>query len=113
MAYTKDMEDAGIITKVSTEETRLFPQLLELRDTLITLYKQGEASAEDLQTTVFSIAKQHDINQRDWFKFLYQSLLEKNQGPKLGSLFAMLGKDRVENLFSDAIKRHEATQRNL
>ncbi len=107
MAYTKDMEDAGIITKASVEDNSLFPQLLELEDTLTTLYKQGEASAEDLQTTVFSIAKQHDINQRDWFKFLYQSLLEKNQGPKLGSLFAMLGRDRVENLFSDAIKRHE------
>jgi lysyl-tRNA synthetase class 1 len=107
MAYTKDMEDAGIIAKASVEDNSLFPQLLELKDTLTTLYEQGETSAENLQTTVFSIAKTHDTNQRDWFKFLYQSLLKKNQGPKLGSLFAMLGRDRVENLFSDAIKRHE------
>ncbi len=106
MSYTKDMEDAGIIVKVGPEETRLFPQLLELQGELKTVYQQGVATAEVLQTTVFSIAKRHELNQRDWFKFLYQSLLEKNQGPRLGSLFAMLGRERVEKLFSEAIKRN-------
>lgn len=107
MSYTKDMEDAGIIAKVSPEETQLFPQLLELQAALNTLYEEGEATAEALQTTVFSIAKKHELNQREWFKFLYQSLLEKNQGPRLGSLFAMLGRERVEKLFSAAIERRE------
>lgn len=108
MAYTRDMEEAGIIPKVSPGDARLFPQLLELQDEIMALYEQGEPTAEELQTTVFSVAKRHDMNQRDWFKFLYQSLLEKNQGPRLGSLFAMLGKGRVEKMFGDAIKRNEA-----
>ena len=109
MAYTRDMEEAGIIPKVNPENTQLLPQLLELRSEIMALYEQGESTSEALQSTVFSIAKRHDINQRDWFKFLYQSLLEKNQGPRLGSLFAMLDKDRVEKLFSDAIKRNDVT----
>ena len=106
MAYTKDMEAAGIIAKASPDDVSLFPRLLELHEELNALYQQGDASAEQLQSTVFSIAKRHDLNQRDWFKFLYQSLLEKNQGPRLGSLFAMLEQDRVDKLFCDAIKRN-------
>ncbi|MCH9698363.1 MAG: lysine--tRNA ligase [Gammaproteobacteria bacterium] len=105
--YTRDMEAAGVIPKVKPEATELFPQLLELRDALQNQYKQGEATPEILQTTVFDIAKQHELNARDWFKFLYQSLLEKNQGPRLGSLFAMLGQERVIKLFSDAVERNQ------
>lgn len=51
-----------------------------------------DTSAEDIQTQVYEIGKQHPYdNLRDWFKALYQVLLGQEQGPRIGSFFALYG----------------------
>lgn len=52
----------------------------------------ADASAEDIQTEVYEVGKRHDYeNLRDWFKALYQVLLGQEQGPRIGSFFALYG----------------------
>lgn len=51
-----------------------------------------DASAEDIQTEIYEVGKRHAYdNLRDWFKALYQVLLGQDQGPRIGSFFALYG----------------------
>ncbi len=64
--------------------------IADLRATLAAL--PVETSAEDIQTEVYEVGKRHDYeNLRDWFKALYQVLLGQEQGPRIGSFFALYG----------------------
>jgi lysyl-tRNA synthetase class 1 len=64
--------------------------LAELRAVLSDL--PADTSAEDIQTEVYEIGKRHAYeNLRDWFKALYQVLLGQDQGPRIGSFFALYG----------------------
>jgi len=79
--------------------------LEELKEKLIAL-GQG-ASAEDLQTAVYAVGKNHPetfAKLRDWFKALYQILLGQDQGPRMGSFIALYGVDEtvrlIERLFA-------------
>ena len=65
-------------------------------------------SLAGLAFAVFTIAKTHNLDFKEWFRFLYLSLLQKDQGPRLGSFFAMLGFDEVEQLFDKAIQASES-----
>lgn len=61
-----------------------------LRDVLAGL--DADTPAEDIQTQVYEIGKTHGYeNLRDWFKALYQVLLGQDQGPRIGSFFALYG----------------------
>ncbi|WP_282604259.1 lysine--tRNA ligase [Pelagibius sp. Alg239-R121] len=61
-------------------------------------------SAEDIQTQVYEIGKNHDFaNLRDWFKALYEVLLGQSQGPRLGSFFALYGLDESCRLIQRAL----------
>ncbi|MEQ8442323.1 MAG: lysine--tRNA ligase [Alphaproteobacteria bacterium] len=52
----------------------------------------ADATAEDIQTEVYEVGKRHQYeNLRDWFKALYQVLLGQEQGPRIGSFFALYG----------------------
>lgn len=64
--------------------------LMDLRTVLQTL--DPGTSAEDVQTQVYEIGMKHTYeNLRDWFKALYQILLGQDQGPRIGSFFALYG----------------------
>lgn len=64
-----------------------------LEDLLLSLDKMADAtSAEDIQTEVYEVGKRHGYeNLRDWFKALYETLLGQDQGPRMGSFFALYG----------------------
>ncbi|MEQ9491722.1 MAG: lysine--tRNA ligase [Alphaproteobacteria bacterium] len=50
------------------------------------------SSAEEIQTEVYEVGKRHGYeNLRDWFKALYETLLGQDQGPRMGSFFALYG----------------------
>ena len=53
----------------------------------------SDASAEAIQNEVYEIGKRHpDLGDlRNWFKTLYEILLGQEQGPRLGSFFALYG----------------------
>lgn len=49
------------------------------------------ADAEQIQTAVFTVAKDHDVPPRDFFKLLYQVMLGQESGPRLGAFIKLLG----------------------
>ncbi len=64
----------------------------------------ADASAEDIQTAIYSIGKDHEFeNLRDWFKALYQTLLGQDQGPRFGSFVALYGIKETKALINQAL----------
>lgn len=63
------------------------------------------ASAEEIQTVVYEIGKQHPTfaNLRSWFQALYQILLGQNDGPRMGSFIALYGIPETIALIDAAI----------
>ena len=53
---------------------------------------QGGLDAEELQSMVFAVGKEHGFEPlRDWFKALYEVLLGASQGPRFGGFIALYG----------------------
>ena len=63
-----------------------------------------DAGAEDIQSAVYAVgnAAAYD-NLRDWFKCLYEVLLGQSEGPRMGSFFALYGRDKSVQLIDDAL----------
>ncbi len=67
---------------------------------------QAEASAEDIQTTVYAIGKDPAYgfeSLRDWFKALYETLLGSSQGPRMGSFIALYGVANTRALIAEVL----------
>ena len=61
------------------------------------------AAPEDIQNVIYEVGKAHDYaNLRDWFKALYEILLGQEQGPRLGSFFALYGLEESRALVRQA-----------
>ncbi|PHS79177.1 MAG: lysine--tRNA ligase [Rhodospirillaceae bacterium] len=64
----------------------------------------ADTSAKDIQTEVFEIGKAHGFeNLRDWFKACYEVLLGQEQGPRMGSFFALYGVKESAELIAEAL----------
>ncbi len=51
-----------------------------------------DAGAEEIQNEVYAVGKVHPFaDLRSWFKALYEILLGQQQGPRMGSFFALYG----------------------
>lgn len=62
-------------------------------------------SAEDLQSIVFAVGKNHGFEPlRDWFGAIYEVLLGAAQGPRFGGFIALYGVDETANLIDDALE---------
>ena len=57
---------------------------------------------EDLQNSIYSIAKENQVQPKDFFKLLYQIILSTERGPKIGPFIEDIGKKNV----ADAISKH-------
>ncbi|MDR2609673.1 MAG: lysine--tRNA ligase [Rickettsiales bacterium] len=78
--------------------------LLDLKNTLHSL--PITATAEEIQSQVFSIGKRHNYsNLRDWFQLLYETLLGQKTGPRMGSFVKLYGIDNTISLIESAIER--------
>ncbi len=54
----------------------------------------GDMSAEDIQTEIFTIGKNHNYeNLREWFKAQYEIFFGSEQGPRMGSFVSLYGKE--------------------
>lgn len=64
----------------------------------------GPADAEDLQSLVFAIGKDHGFEPlRDWFRALYEVLLGASQGPRFGGFIALYGLSETAALIERAL----------
>jgi len=90
--------------------------LTKLSEALATL--PAEASAEDIQTLLYDVARPIPRYQNfaakgatperpgvsnDWFNMLYQVLLGEDRGPRFGSFAALYGLDNTRALIADAL----------
>jgi lysyl-tRNA synthetase class 1 len=62
-----------------------------------------EWDGDKLQTLLFSVSKQVTISQKDAFAAVYFTFLNKERGPKAGSLLSYLDKGFVIQRIKDAI----------
>ena len=63
-----------------------------------------DAPAEDIQSAVYATGKAAGYeNLRDWFQCLYQVLLGQSEGPRMGSFFALYGREKTRLLLTDAL----------
>ena len=84
---------------------RDFPVLNQEKNRLLDLFLDligRETEAEALQTGTYAIARENGIPPKDFFQLLYQVLLGKPSGPRIGGFVAQMGAKRI----SDIIKQH-------
>ena len=71
-------------------------QLVDLLD--------SEKSIDDLQNSIYQIAKANQIPPKDFFRVLYQIILGTNRGPKIGPFIEDVGRKNVAKTLSNNIQ---------
>ena len=61
----------------------------------------AEENPEDIQNTIYQIAKSNDIQPKDFFKLLYQIILGTSRGPKIGPFISDIGRKQVAKMLSE------------
>jgi len=59
-------------------------------ETLVKVLKKAKSS-DEIQTSIFETARKHDLKPGDFFKLLYNILLNTDRGPKLGPYIYTIG----------------------
>jgi lysyl-tRNA synthetase class 1 len=62
---------------------------------------KGDDELEDIQNTIYQIAKSNDVQPKDFFKILYQIILGTSRGPKIGPFIADIGRKQVAKTLSE------------
>ncbi|GAI96225.1 unnamed protein product, partial [marine sediment metagenome] len=70
-----------------------------LKELASALNSDGEL--EDIQNTIYQIAKSNDVQPKDFFKILYQIILGTSRGPKIGPFISDIGRRKVAKLISE------------
>jgi len=97
--YTDFVKPAKRYRKPSEMEHAALADLLARLETL-----PAEADGEAIQTEVYEVGKRHAFaNLRDWFKALYEILLAQEQGPRMGTFFALYGLQESKELIRRAL----------
>jgi len=78
-----------------TESQRAFLQLLGER------FPEDRLKEDDYQRLIFDTARLTPIEQKQAFQAIYRALLDKDQGPKGGSLFSYLDREFLVKRFSE------------
>jgi lysyl-tRNA synthetase class 1 len=69
------------------------------------------ADAKAIQNEVYEVGKRHDFaDLRAWFRALYEILLGRDQGPRMGSFIALYGKDETVALIRRALAGEDISQ---
>ena len=55
----------------------------------------ADEEPEDIQNTIYQIAKSNEVQPRDFFKILYQIILGTSRGPKIGPFISDIGTKKV------------------
>ncbi len=63
----------------------------------------AEEEPEDIQNTIYQIAKSNDVQPKDFFKILYQIILGTSRGPKIGPFISDIGRKQVAKTLSEYV----------
>jgi len=95
--YSADFEETKIpATKIIVDDSAK-DALKQLADLL-----SKNEKIEDLQNSIYNIAKENNVQPRDFFKILYQIILSTNRGPKIGPFIEDVGMKEI----ADKIYKH-------
>jgi len=102
IAYIQDYEEPAepLVIDVSYR-----PYLSEFIEMIEQTNNFDDLSGEEIQALVFLIPKKYNLNQAQWFKFLYAVLLGKEKGPRLGPFLSILGQKVVLSMLKQAKKK--------
>ncbi len=67
----------------------------------LTTALNSEEEPEDIQNTIYQIAKSNDVQPKDFFKILYQIILGTSRGPKIGPFISDIGRKKVAKTISE------------
>jgi len=95
--YSDDFEE----TKIPAAEITIDDSSKTALKKLVNLLEENE-QIEDLQNAIYSIAKENQVQPKDFFRILYQIILSTTRGPKIGPFIEDIGKKNV----AQTIKRH-------
>lgn len=73
----------------------------------LTQILQTETDADQIQGSVFNIARKHDIQPSQFFKTLYIILLSTPTGPRLGPYIVAMGRQNVIEALERALRKQE------
>ena len=62
---------------------------------------EEEEESEDIQNTIYQIAKTNGVQPKDFFKILYQIILGTSRGPKIGPFITDIGRKQVAKTLSE------------
>jgi len=62
---------------------------------------KSEEEPEDIQNTIYQIAKSNNIEPKEFFKTLYQIILGTSRGPKIGPFILDIGRKNVASTISN------------
>lgn len=62
-----------------------------------------EKTAEEIHTSVYEIAKEHDIKPQAFFKIIYHALIGQDRGPRLGNFVTMIGQEKTIEIIRESI----------
>ena len=88
--YSADFEETKIPATKITVDNSAKDALKQLADLL-----SKNEKIEDLQNSIYNIAKENQVQPRDFFKILYQIILSTNRGPKIGPFIEDVGMKEV------------------
>ena len=95
--YSDDFEETKVpATKITIDDSAK----IALKQ-LAKLLSDNER-IDDLQNSIYSIAKENQVQPKDFFKLLYQIILSTERGPKIGPFIEDIGGKNV----ADAISKH-------
>ena len=61
----------------------------------------ADKEPEDIQNTIYQIAKSNDVQPKNFFKILYQIILGTSRGPKIGPFISDIGRKQVAKTLSE------------
>jgi len=96
--YSDDFEE----TKIPTAELEIDDSSKAALKQLVKLLEEN-VEIEDLQNSIYSVAKENQVQPKDFFKILYQIILSTNRGPKIGPFIEDIGKKKVADIISKYI----------
>jgi lysyl-tRNA synthetase class 1 len=94
--WVRDFEEiTEVPTELSSREAEAIRKLVQ------TLQKTGDEN--EIQTAIFTIAKEYDLKPSKFFQILYAILLGAPQGPRLGPYIVTMGRQNVIDALTRAI----------
>lgn len=101
ITYYNDFVKPTINYKILDDKEKQYLQMLATELSKIA----NETVSANVQQVVYNVGKQTDLALKDWFLLLYQALLGQNQGPRIGSFFALYGVLNSVELINNTINK--------